>query len=50
MGGKIWKQYTSSMIRKVAEAMVLKRIAGISGLVTDAEMDTDIQIVDAEVI
>ena len=38
VGGKIWKQYTSSMIRKVAESMVLKRIAGISGLVTDAEI------------
>lgn len=38
MGGKIWKQYTSSMIRKVAESMVLKRIAGISGLVTEAEI------------
>lgn len=38
LGGKIWKQYTSTMIRKVAEAMVLKRIAGISGLVTDAEI------------
>lgn len=37
-GGKIWKQYPSSMIRKVAEAMVLKRIAGISGLVTEAEV------------
>ena len=49
-GGKMWKQYTSSMIRKVAEAMVLKRIAGISGLVTDAEINTDIQIVDAEVV
>jgi len=46
----MWKQYPSSMIRKVAEAMVLKRIAGISGLVTDAEMSTDVQIMDAEVI
>lgn len=38
MGGKIWKQYPSSMIRKVAESMALKRIAGISGLVTEAEI------------
>ncbi len=37
-GGQVWKQYTSSMMRKVAESMVLKRIAGISGLVTEAEM------------
>jgi phage recombination protein Bet len=49
-GGKMWNQYPSSMIRKVAEAMVLKRIAGISGLVTDAEINTDLQIVDAEVV
>ena len=37
-GGKVWKQYTSSMMRKVAESIVLKRIAGISGLVTEAEI------------
>ena len=48
-GGKIWKQYTSSMIRKVAESMVLKRIAGISGLVTEAEIGgTDLITLDGE--
>lgn len=41
-GGNVWRKYPSSMIRKVAEAMVLKRIAGISGLVTDAEMGVEI--------
>lgn len=47
LGGKVWKQYTSSMIRKVAESMVLKRIAGISGLVTEAEIDgTDLVTLD----
>ena len=49
LGGKIWKQYTSSMIRKVAESMVLKRIAGISGLVTEAEIGgTDLITLDGE--
>lgn len=48
-GGKVWKQYTSSMIRKVAESMVLKRIAGISGLVTEAEIGgTDLIQIDGD--
>lgn len=51
MGGKIWKQYPSSMIRKVAESMVLKRIAGISGLVTEAEIaESKDMMLDAEVV
>jgi len=41
----------TSMIRKVAESMVLKRIAGISGLVTEAEMqDSGEMVLDAEVV
>lgn len=33
-----WRKYPSAMIKKVAEADVLKRFAGISGLVTEEEM------------
>ncbi len=50
-GGNIWKMYGSAMIRKVAEAMVLKRIAGISGLVTEAEISGSRTLVlDAEMV
>ncbi len=50
-GGNIWNRYKSAMIRKVAESMVLKRIAGISGLVTDAEIsESKDMILDAEVV
>lgn len=50
-GGNIWQRYKSAMIRKVAESIVLKRIAGISGLVTDAEVsDSNDLILDAEVV
>ena len=43
-----WKQYPAAMMRKVPEAIVLKRVCGISGMVTAAEiadkrMDKDIQ-------
>ena len=37
-GTTVWKTYKSAMIKKVPESMVLKRIAGISGLVTEAEV------------
>jgi phage recombination protein Bet len=36
---KIWKQYPSAMIIKVAESFALKRQFGITGLVTREEMD-----------
>lgn len=36
---KIWKSYPSAMIIKVAEAFVLKRQFGITGLVTREEID-----------
>jgi phage recombination protein Bet len=36
---KIWKQYPSAMIIKVAETFALKRQFGITGLVTREEMD-----------
>ena len=50
-GGNIWQQYKSAMIRKVAESMVLKRIAGISGLVTEAEIsESKTMVLDAEVV
>lgn len=35
----VWRQYTSSMICKCAEAMALKRQFGISGLVTVEEVN-----------
>ena len=38
---RIWSGYQESMIRKVAEADVLKRFANISGLVTAEEMGTE---------
>lgn len=34
----VWKQYPAAMIRKTAEAIVLKRVCGISGMVTAAEI------------
>jgi len=37
----VWNQYTSAMILKVAEAMMLKRLFSISGLVTKEEIDED---------
>ena len=47
----IWAQYKSAMIKKVAESMVLKRIAGISGLVTEAEIsDQPNMMMDVEEI
>ena len=39
--GKVWDQYTSAMILKVAEAMMLKRLISISGLVTKEEMSIE---------
>lgn len=36
---KIWRQYPSAMIIKVAESFALKRQFGITGLVTREEMD-----------
>lgn len=36
----VWDTHSSAMIKKVAEVDVLKRIAGISGMVTDAEMNS----------
>jgi hypothetical protein len=48
-GSNIWKTYKSAMIKKVPESMVLKRIAGISGLVTEAEIsESETFVVDAE--
>lgn len=38
MGYKNWDKYTSAMIRKVAESIVLKRQGGFSGLVTEEEV------------
>jgi phage recombination protein Bet len=37
----IWTKFPSAMIQKVAEAFVLKRAFGISGLVTKEEMDAE---------
>ena len=36
---KIWENYPSAMIQKVAEVFVLKRAFGINGLVTKEEID-----------
>ena len=36
--GNVWAKYKSAMIRKVAEVDVLKRIAGITGLISQEEM------------
>lgn len=36
-----WDNHPTLMMKKVVEAAVLKRMAGITGLVTDAEMGTD---------
>lgn len=50
-GTNVWKMYKSAMIKKVPESMVLKRIAGISGLVTEAEVsDSQTFVMDAEEI
>jgi len=45
----VWARNPSAMMRKVPEAMALKRGAGISGLVTDAEV-SESHIIDAEMI
>lgn len=37
MNNKVWNTYPSVMICKVVEALVLKRLLGISGLVTKEE-------------
>lgn len=37
----VWGQYPSAMIQKVAEAFALKRLYGISGLVTKEELDDE---------
>ena len=42
----IWTQYGSAMILKVAEAMMLKRLFSISGLVTKEEIATEKDEVD----
>ena len=42
----IWRKNTSAMILKVAEAFVLKRQFGITGLVTAEEMGTDLSAVE----
>lgn len=48
-GTHVWKTYKSAMIKKVPESMVLKRMAGISGLVTEAEVsDSQTFVMDAE--
>lgn len=39
--GDIWKKYPSAMIQKVAEVFALKRQFGISGLVTQEELDAE---------
>src|SRR6056297_456375 len=38
-GTRVWTQYPSAMILKVAESMALKRAFTVSGLVTAEEMD-----------
>ena len=38
-GTRVWSQYPSAMILKVAESMALKRAFTVSGLVTAEEMD-----------
>ena len=38
-GSKVWKQYPSAMILKVAESMALKRAFTVSGLVSREEME-----------
>lgn len=40
----IWKKYPSAMIQKVAEAFVLKRQFGISGLTTKEEMPAEYEL------
>lgn len=44
-GTPIWKDNPTLMCRKVAESTVLKRMGGISGLVTAEEMGTDPKLV-----
>lgn len=39
----VWKKHPTLMMKKVVESVVLKRVAGISGLVTSEEMGTDIE-------
>lgn len=39
-GGEVWGKYQSAMICKVAEVMALKRQFGISGLVTEEEVQS----------
>jgi len=46
-GESTWKSKPSAMIKKVAEADVLKRIGGISGLVTHEEMTGDAPVLPA---
>lgn len=46
-----WKKYPSAMICKCAEAFALKRQFGISGLVTQEEMDVEApEIIDPEFV
>lgn len=47
---KIWNEYPSAMILKVAEAMALKRAFSISGLVSKEEMDYDDKSVNEVVV
>jgi phage recombination protein Bet len=40
-GSKVWKNYPTAMIQKVAESMALKRAFSVSGLVSKEEMDIE---------
>lgn len=48
-GSSIWAQYGSAMILKVAEAMMLKRLFSISGLVTKEEILTNYEKDDVDI-
>lgn len=39
----VWKKHKTLMMKKVVESVLLKRSAGISGLVTAEEMGTDVE-------
>ena len=46
--GRVWKQYPSAMILKVAESMALKRAFTVSGLVSREEMEASSSFISNE--
>ena len=57
-GNKVWKKYTSAMIKKVAETQVYKQFADINGIHAEEEMpqrfasesNTEMDLLDVEII